>query len=285
MSEKISASHETPPAEAETTAQGQKARYAALIWQIAGRINTQEKYSNRANGDHDFLNRVVATLNEFVDTVILSEKGTKALNASGGSSLNSSSSSSESETLKPEEEVYHVEANIGFECNQCHSGRIFHVIDPNGYAIGTSYINLEDAEDMARDLSFAYEKGRASCTPKEDSLVPCEYHWWPGDVHGARDKCPKCGWTLQYYGDGFGGVNKGSWVAKESPSGTPKEEAARLKEALGSDLAGRTLPELLTVCADKFHEQGSGPLVDCLRAKAEQIEAALRASLTKEEGK
>lgn len=54
-----------------------------------------------------------------------------------------------------------------------------------------------------------------------------------------------------------------------------ERDRQRLITVLGEDLAGRPLAELLTICADKFHEQGGGPLVDCLRAKAQAIDSAM----------
>lgn len=45
---------------------------------------------------------------------------------------------------------------------------------------------------------------------------------------------------------------------------------------LREDASGRPLPELLTVVASVLNSHGGGPLVDCLRLRAEELAAAIR---------
>jgi hypothetical protein len=48
-----------------------------------------------------------------------------------------------------------------------------------------------------------------------------------------------------------------------------------LKAVLACDAAGRPFPQLLREAAMVFDQVGGGPLGDCLRLKAESIEAAI----------
>lgn len=50
------------------------------------------------------------------------------------------------------------------------------------------------------------------------------------------------------------------------------KRVVRLEEALGPDLAGRPFSELLVQAADALDAAGGGPLADCLRAKAGEVE-------------
>lgn len=58
-----------------------------------------------------------------------------------------------------EEEPYFVEVdNNG--CSKCGAGRTWVVVNPDGYAGGTSYGLEEDAQDLAEDLNIAFNRGR-----------------------------------------------------------------------------------------------------------------------------
>lgn len=58
-----------------------------------------------------------------------------------------------------EEEPYFVEIdNNG--CSKCGAGRTWVVVDPDGYAGGTSYGLEEDAQDLAENLNIAFHRGR-----------------------------------------------------------------------------------------------------------------------------
>jgi hypothetical protein len=49
--------------------------------------------------------------------------------------------------------------------------------------------------------------------------------------------------------------------------------AQGLPEVLREDAAGRPVSELLRTAADMLNQQGGGPVEDCLRLKADEIEA------------
>ena len=60
-----------------------------------------------------------------------------------------------------------------------------------------------------------------------------------------------------------------------SPLAYLADRVAALETALGPDAAGRPLPDLLRSAAEVFNYNGDGPLADCLRWKADEIDTAL----------
>lgn len=75
-------------------------------------------------------------------------------------------------------------------------------------------------------------------------------------------------------------TGEGSPAVKRDPTGKAdapgrKVVAEELLTLCGPDLAGRPLDVLLDTVADVLNQGGGGPLVDCLRAKAEQARAAV----------
>lgn len=51
-------------------------------------------------------------------------------------------------------------------------------------------------------------------------------------------------------------------------------DVGRLTEALGPDASGRELSELLSTASVMLEGYGGGPVADCLRIKATEIEAS-----------
>lgn len=63
---------------------------------------------------------------------------------------------------KPEgpQRAYRVEMDDSGVCGCCGRGAMWDVVGPDGIALGRSFGGKDEAEDYARDLSFAYEAGR-----------------------------------------------------------------------------------------------------------------------------
>ncbi len=50
-------------------------------------------------------------------------------------------------------------------CSKCNAGRSWNVVGPDGVALSTSYMEEEDAQDLADDLNDAFGKGVGAVTP------------------------------------------------------------------------------------------------------------------------
>lgn len=46
-------------------------------------------------------------------------------------------------------------------CEKCGHGKLWAVVDPDGIALGTSYGEKDDAEDMADNMNLAFILGQA----------------------------------------------------------------------------------------------------------------------------
>lgn len=57
---------------------------------------------------------------------------------------------------------YFLEDNADSGCEKCGHGRIWDIIQPTGSAMGTSYEDHEEAEEICDLLNSAYALGRAS---------------------------------------------------------------------------------------------------------------------------
>jgi hypothetical protein len=55
--------------------------------------------------------------------------------------------------------AYKVERDDSHECPTCGHGCIWEVVGPDDVALGVSYTDKEDADDVAEELSLAYEAG------------------------------------------------------------------------------------------------------------------------------
>jgi hypothetical protein len=60
------------------------------------------------------------------------------------------------------EPAFRVEINDSKVCRSCGSGAFWDVVGPDNVIVARSYGNKNDAEEMAEELSDAYEKGRHS---------------------------------------------------------------------------------------------------------------------------
>lgn len=58
-----------------------------------------------------------------------------------------------------EEDAYFVEVDDN-GCHHCGGGRTWTVVCPDGYALGISYSEEDDASEMAELLNTAYNQGR-----------------------------------------------------------------------------------------------------------------------------
>ena len=56
--------------------------------------------------------------------------------------------------------AYKVEIDDSEVCAHCGRGALWLVVGPDGAAMGRSFYDKGDAEDLASEMSFAYEKGR-----------------------------------------------------------------------------------------------------------------------------
>ena len=57
--------------------------------------------------------------------------------------------------------AYHVEVD-GAGCPHCGHMKLWVVVDPGGYAGGTSYANQDEAEEIAKLQNEAFEAGRSA---------------------------------------------------------------------------------------------------------------------------
>lgn len=62
------------------------------------------------------------------------------------------------QTIQP---AYRVEIDIS-PCEFCGSTGTFHVVGPDGYGLGSSYVDEVDAENIADALNDAYQRGQMS---------------------------------------------------------------------------------------------------------------------------
>jgi hypothetical protein len=69
------------------------------------------------------------------------------------------------------EPAFRVERDDSKVCKSCGSGGFWDVVGPDNVALGRSYVDKNEAEEKAEELSLAYEKGRQGGRERADAAT------------------------------------------------------------------------------------------------------------------